>query len=109
MTGVFIMSRKQRLNTILTEALLPSTLIIEDESQKHARGGLETHFKLILVSTQFNTLKRIERHRLVHQLVREELNSGLHALSLFLYTEDEWDKKTEIPQSPDCQTKKHEL
>jgi formylglycine-generating enzyme required for sulfatase activity len=26
-----------------------------------------------------------------------------------LPTEDEWDKKTAIPQSPDCQTKKHEL
>lgn len=97
------MSRYQRIQQLLSTQLTPSILLIEDESYKHSRPGVETHFKVIVVSTQFNLLSRIQRHRLVQKILANEFESGLHALSLFLYTSEEWQQKETIPTTPDCQ------
>lgn len=96
------MTRSQRIHDILTAKLSPSTLLVEDESHKHQRPGIETHFKIIAVSAQFTELTRIARHRLINELLKDEFNTGLHALSLHLYTTDEWVKKTTIPTTPNC-------
>lgn len=97
------MTRFERIHNILTQAFSPVTLILEDESNKHRRPGVETHFKVILVSNQFKTIKRIDRHRQVQTLLQDELKTGLHALSLHLYTEEEWQTKQNFPETPDCQ------
>jgi BolA protein len=99
------MSRQQRIQNLLNSQLSPTALIIEDESHKHQRPGVETHFKIIAVSPQFKELTRIARHRFVNELLQEEFNLGLHALSLHLYTTEEWDKKTSLPTTPNCNSK----
>lgn len=65
-----------------------------DESGKHAghagaRPGGETHYRLTLVSTAFDGLSRVARQRLVYGALREEFDTGLHALSLDLKTPSE--------------------
>ena len=46
----------------------------------------ETHYRLRIVSTSFAGLSRVARQRLVYDALREEFDTGLHALSLDLKT-----------------------
>ena len=67
-----------------------SFLHIVDESHLHSGGqGKESHFKMEMVSSDFKGKSSIQRHRLVMNLFKEEFKQGLHALSLFLRTEEE--------------------
>lgn len=83
------MNRAQRIEDILRRSLAPTRLEVIDESQRHAghagsRPEGETHFRIVLVSPQFEGMGRIQRHRAVHDLLALEQKSGLHALSLEL-------------------------
>lgn len=101
------MSRQQRLYDALSAHFKPDFLTVEDESHTHQRQGHETHFKILVVSDNFSKLSLIERHRLVYELTTSEFKTGLHALSLHLYTPDEWEKrKATPPQTPSCQHRK---
>ena len=103
---LFPMTRKKRLHDALSSTLLPVFLDILDESGNHSRPGVETHFKVILVSEKFNNTTRINRHRLINDLADTEFKSGLHALSLHLYTPDEWEARgNPKPTSPRCHSK----
>lgn len=78
----------------LTEALAPTHLVIIDESHRHAghagaRPEGETHFRIEIVSEKFAGLSRIERQRLVHQVLSTELAGRVHALSLTTRTPEE--------------------
>jgi BolA protein len=103
------MSRQQRIYDALFNHLAPDPLIVENESNQHnVPKGSETHFKVIAVSEKFETLRPVARHRQVNQLLTDEFSSGLHALSLHLFTPSEWqEKKTGARASPACQQAKH--
>ena len=78
----------------LTEALAPTRLAIIDQSHRHAghagaRPDGETHFLIEIVSPAFAGLSRIERQRLVHQVLAAELAGRVHALSLATSTPEE--------------------
>lgn len=97
------MSRKQRLESILTNNLTPVFIEVIDESHQHSVPvNAETHFKVIVVSSLFEKKSLIERHRLVNQLVADERDTGMHALSLHLKTPDEWHSQSVMPSSPKC-------
>ena len=98
------MSRKIRIQSILTDALNPSVLKIDNESDQHSGPkGRETHFKVLVVSDSFLGLSRVDRQRLIHDLLKAELNSGLHALSQRTLTSQEWEKmNSQDFMSPDC-------
>jgi BolA protein len=73
----------------LTAALHPTRLVIEDDSHRHAghagaREGGESHFNVTVESAAFEGLKPVERQRLVHRVLAEELAGPIHALSLNL-------------------------
>ncbi|MDP3562558.1 MAG: BolA family protein [Legionellaceae bacterium] len=98
------MLRAQRLHDALSQALKPNLLQIENESNQHqVPAGSESHFKVIIVSTEFDSLSRIARHRLVNALLASEFKTGLHALTLSLHTPLEWSKQDHVPSSPPCQ------
>lgn len=98
------MSRSQRIHDALFNTLTPDLLTVDDESSRHhVPVGAETHFKVLIVSNAFYALTRVARHRLVNAELSAEFNTGLHALSLHLYTPDEWQQHTKnIASSPDC-------
>lgn len=79
-------------------------LEVINESHMHSVPvNSETHFKLILVSTEFLGKPRIQRHRFINDLLKEELAGPVHALSLKLYTPEEWSAHNpETLKSPDC-------
>jgi BolA protein len=85
------MLREQRMQQILHDFFSPSYLHVDNESfQHHIPDGMETHFKIIVVSKQFKSLTRVDRHRLVQKLLASEFAQGMHALSLQLHTPEEW-------------------
>lgn len=98
------MSRKVDIELKLTEHLLPVFLSVEDESQNHhIPEGAQTHFKVIAVSSQFKGQNLVARHKMLNQLLKKEFATGLHALSMHLYTEEEWQlRKDSVLQSPSC-------
>ena len=78
---------RQRIVARLTRALDPILLDVVDESDRHAghagaREGGGTHFRIRVVSARFERTTRVERHRLVYDLLRAEFADGLHALAL---------------------------
>ena len=81
------MSVKERIAAKLREGLDPSHIEVIDESAQHAghasapEGG-ESHFRIRVVSRHFDGVSRIERQRLVHCILQEELEGPVHALSI---------------------------
>ncbi len=98
------MSRQIRIQTLLDIQLSPVFLTVEDESKNHhVPKDAQTHFKIVAVSKQFNGLTLIARHRLINTLLHNEFDTGLHALSMHLYTPEEWQARTKsVDQSPAC-------
>jgi BolA protein len=79
----------------------PSFVSVENESHKHSvPANSETHFKVVLVSDQFESIRKVARHQLVYHALRAELAGPVHALALHLHTSTEWTGKA--PVSPDC-------
>jgi BolA protein len=78
---------QERIVARLTAALDPVDLDVVDESERHAghagaREGGGTHYRVRVVSAQFERRSRVERHRLVYGLLEAEFADGLHALAL---------------------------
>lgn len=95
------MSRQQRLESVLSQALATEHLEVIDESHQHSRG-LETHYKIVLVSPVFEGLRTVARHQKIYALVQKEMESGLHALTMHLFTPAEWQQGGSVPDSPSC-------
>ena len=80
----------------LTKSLNPARLVVTDESHMHrGHAGVqgattkETHFNVEIVSEQFNNVNRVQRQRLVNNLLKDEFDNGLHALALSCKSPDE--------------------
>ncbi len=83
----------------LTNLLNPIILNVTDESHLHAghRGGEvsgkgETHFSIEVVSEKFEGQPLIQRHRMINDSLKNEFETGLHALSLKTKTPKEYEK-----------------
>ncbi|MDQ5920745.1 MAG: hypothetical protein QG673_801 [Pseudomonadota bacterium] len=50
------------------------------------------HFDAVVVSDDFVNNSRVERHRLVYEALGERMKEEVHALSMKLYTIEEWKK-----------------
>ncbi|XP_076031489.1 DNA-binding transcriptional regulator BolA [Oratosquilla oratoria] len=88
----------------LQEQFQPSHLEIVNESFMHnVPKGSETHFKVLVVSDKFKDLSLIKRHRLVHEVLKEELQEHVHALSVVAKTPEQWSSSAQVmEQSPAC-------
>jgi BolA protein len=82
----------------LAAGLAPLQLDIVDESHLHAghsgapEGG-ESHFRVAVVSAAFEGVSRVQRQRMVYELLAEELRGPVHALSLTTSTPDETESR----------------
>lgn len=98
------MSIEQTIVEKVTTAFSPTILHIENESYLHHSGkGAESHFKLIVVSASFEGKSAVSRHREVYTCLSHELENGVHALALHLFTPTEWQAAGGVvPASPNC-------
>ena len=88
------MTAEARMKNILTTALEPTRLDVINESELHAGhrgspGTGESHFRLLVVSPKFTGKSRIDRHRMINELLGAELKAGVHALALSAYAPGE--------------------
>jgi BolA protein len=79
------------METQLRTRFAPVHFVLTDQSGQHAghagaRPGGETHYHLAMRASAFEGLSRVARQRLVYDTLREEFDTGLHALSLDLKT-----------------------
>ncbi len=85
-------------------SLQPVHLEVINESHMHnVPPGSESHFKVIVVSEHFAGMPRIRRHQTVNEILRDELSSRIHALSMHTLTTSEWTSQdSQILESPAC-------
>nr|XP_056708882.1 bolA-like protein 1 [Euleptes europaea] len=87
----------------LQEALQPIHLEVIDDSHMHdVPRGAETHFRVVVASQRFEGLALIHRHRLVNDILQEELAGPVHALSIQAKTPQQWEKNPAAGQPPKC-------
>ncbi len=98
------MTMHQTIEAKIRDALLPSHLEVLNESHMHnVPPGSESHFKLIIVSDQFEGLARVRRHQQVNGVLATELKGSIHALSLQTLTPSEWSERNgTVLASPAC-------
>ena len=89
----------------LQQALTPHYLEIINESHQHRGPAEESHFKIICVAEAFADLNAVKRHQTLYTLLSDELENGVHALAMHLYSPNEWDSAEQVPASPQCQGK----
>ncbi len=87
------MNRPDRIRELLQAGLSPVECMVEDESHLHAgHAGAASgggHYRLTLVSAQFEGVSKVGRHRLVYDCLREMMKKDIHALVMTLLTPDE--------------------
>ncbi|XP_034939993.1 bolA-like protein DDB_G0274169 [Chelonus insularis] len=95
---------ENKIKTTLQSALKPTYLEILNESYMHnVPKTAETHFKIIVVSKQFENQPLIKRHRMINELLADELQTNIHALSIIAKTPSQWNELSKkIDPSPAC-------
>ncbi|MGS2723181.1 BolA family protein [Porticoccus sp. GXU_MW_L64] len=81
----------------------PQHLQVLNESHMHAvPPNSETHFKVVVVTQDFDNKRPVQRHQAVYALLADELAAGVHALALHTFSPEEWASSGEAPASPNC-------
>ncbi len=76
----------ERIRERLLETFAPLECQLEDESALHAgHAGAASgggHFRLRIISAQFEKQSRIKRHRLVYDCLDDMMHTEIHALAI---------------------------
>lgn len=86
-------SRVERIRSELQRALHPDAIELTDDSHRHAghagaRDG-RGHFRVRIVSAEFQGLRPLQRHQLVYRSLGELMQTDIHALSITALTPGE--------------------
>ncbi|XXK21081.1 BolA family protein [Arenicellales bacterium nBUS_48] len=87
------MSVKDQIHRRLMENLGAESVEIEDQSHLHAgHAGAASgggHYDVIVISSAFNNLNTLGRHRLIYRAVDDLMKKEIHALSIQAFSPDE--------------------
>jgi len=81
------MNRKEIIETKLS-VLNPHFLEVVDQSSLHAghagnpNGDAESHFAIKIAAKELDDLSMIKQHRIINNILKDEFDNGLHALSI---------------------------
>ena len=96
---------ENQIKDIINDKLSPSVLNIINESSMHnVPPGSESHFKLIVVSNLFKDLTTVKRHQLIYSTLNNLMNE-IHALSIHVFDEHEYENNPVVIDSPKCANK----
>ena len=98
------MKVQKRIETKIRNSLDPAHLeVINESHMHHVPPGSESHFRLVIVSEEFNGKPLLDRHRRVNRILAKELQEVIHALALQTMTPEEWAGKSGgVAASPPC-------
>ena len=81
-----MIERVERIRQLLTVALNPTELDVGDDTHLHAgHAGAASgggHYRVKIVSEQFEGLRLVMRHRLVYDAVQGMMQTDIHALAI---------------------------
>ncbi len=85
--------RRARIEDKLRERLEATEVRVVDDSAAHAgHAGAASgggHFRAFIVSKRFEGLSKVAAQRLVYQVLDDEMETAIHALSIRTATPDE--------------------
>jgi BolA protein len=97
------MNVEQQIQLKLDQAFKPMHLEIVNESHMHnVPKDSESHFKVVLVTHEFDGLNKVKQHQAVYKALAEELAGAVHALALHTFTPQAWAESMGAPDSPNC-------
>lgn len=101
------MNREARIRDWIHQHLTPIHVEVVNDSHRHRAGGAESHFRVVVVSSAFQGMSPLQRQRKIYSGLGSEMQangsgSALHALSLQLYTPEEWSQSGTVKASPPC-------
>ena len=81
------MNRKKRIEKIISDNFKKWIIVVRDISDQHKNhghftGNDETHFSIVLYLNKKNNFNRLDIHRKINYLLKDEFLSGLHALEI---------------------------
>ena len=84
------MNRKKRIESILFNNFKDWEIRTIDNSIKHRGhnnfdGDQESHFEIILKKDSIIKEKKLQIHRKINELLKDEFINGLHALEIKIY------------------------
>ena len=94
----------QIINTLSTSMNLSSLKIINESFMHNVPKGSESHFKIVVVTNDFDNLSIIKRHKLIYKTL-DSLMNKIHALSIHAFNEEEFKLNPIILDSPECANK----
>lgn len=56
---------------------------------KESNNGIDTHFTVKIASEKFDGLSKISQHKIINELLKDEFQNGLHALSIKIINKKE--------------------
>lgn len=96
------MSMQEQIRNKLAGTIACQHLNVINESHMHS-AGIESHFKVVIVSEAFAGQRLLQRHRQVNDILKDELANHIHALAMHTYTPEEFTAHgSKAPQSPNC-------
>jgi BolA protein len=98
------MTIRDTIEQKLVNAIPLAGLEVINESHMHnVPPGSESHFKVIIISDEFEGVRLIHRHQRINNILVDELKNSIHALALQTLTPNEWVAKggKSMP-SPKC-------
>lgn len=78
---------EEQLAQVIQQNLKTNFLKVEDQSD-----GCGAKFQVVVISSEFEGVPLLERHRKVNDAVKEHM-PNIHALSLKTWTPAQWEKK----------------
>lgn len=85
---------EKKINLYL-QILNPCFMQVINNSHKHIghkdsnKGG---HYELLIVSNFFENKSKIDRHRIVNNILKNLFQNGIHALNIIAFSQTEWNK-----------------
>ena len=91
------MIRKLKIEKLISDDINPYFFSVKDVSEEHRghqsfKEDVESHFEIIIVTDKFHNKNKIERHRIVNEILKEEFLSDLHSVTLKAFSIQEYDK-----------------
>jgi BolA protein len=88
------MTKEAVIREKLMLGLEPTRLDVINESELHAGhrsspGTGDSHYRIVVVAPRFAGQSRLARHRMINELLADELAGGIHALAVHAFAPDE--------------------
>jgi len=89
------MKRKSKIEKVIKDNFEPYYFSVLDVSEQHRghqsfREGLESHFEIVIVSKIFNNKNKIDRHRMVNKILKDDYSKDLHSVTIKALTLEEF-------------------